>query len=163
MVYKVREGFRVNGDPEKIGGELERLGTAISPSAVVEVARDESSAMHDCFEWDDDKAAEAYRVDQARYLLRAIVVVMPKDDEPEGTVEVRAYECVEIGKEEKKSYYVPTVNALKDEDLRAQVIGRLTADIESAERTAENYEYLCQQFGEVRRRLKSAREAAKPS
>ena len=53
----------------EIAQELERIARSapdgvLTPSAVVESARDEGSPLHDKFEWDDGVAAEAWR----RYL-----------------------------------------------------------------------------------------------
>ena len=39
---------------------------------VLDAARDPSSPLHGCFEWDDGRAAEAYRLEQARELIRSI-------------------------------------------------------------------------------------------
>lgn len=51
---------------------------------VVEVARDESSPLHQCFTWDDTEAAKQYRLVQARRLI-SCEVVWP-DDEKEHPV-----------------------------------------------------------------------------
>jgi hypothetical protein len=44
----------------------------ITPERVVEAAAAEDSPLHACFEWDDAKAAAAYRLDQARALIRSV-------------------------------------------------------------------------------------------
>lgn len=87
-----RKGRSCGGDVQAIGEELDSLlsvdGT-VTPARVVEHARDEQSAMHPCFEWDDGKAAHAFRLDQARSLVRSIVVVDPsvaEDAKPEPIV-----------------------------------------------------------------------------
>lgn len=46
-------------------------GGKITPAQVVNAARDPASPMHDYFEWDNDAAAEKYRIDQARTLIRS--------------------------------------------------------------------------------------------
>jgi hypothetical protein len=65
--------------PQVIGEALEaiRLEHAgeLHPQAVVEGARPPESPLHRYFEWNDKKAADAYRVDQARALIRSIRVV----------------------------------------------------------------------------------------
>lgn len=43
----------------------------ITPKMVVDAARDDDSALHNYFEWDDGVAAENYRMMQARTLLRS--------------------------------------------------------------------------------------------
>lgn len=70
---------RLPGNAQECGEELERLqqenkGT-ITPKIVVETARDPESPLHRCFEWRDDVAAEKYREDQARDVIRSIRVV----------------------------------------------------------------------------------------
>lgn len=51
----------------------ERHGV-LTPQAVVEDARPEGAPLHDRFEWDDAKAGELYRVDQARALIRSVKI-----------------------------------------------------------------------------------------
>lgn len=51
--------------------QLERNGK-IDPHDVIDEARDPDSVLHSHFEWDDTKAAEAYRMDQARTLIRSV-------------------------------------------------------------------------------------------
>lgn len=47
-------------------------GGLLTPHALVEDARDPESPGHSHFEWRDDAAAEAWRVEQARKLIRTI-------------------------------------------------------------------------------------------
>ncbi len=53
---------------------LEDRRGRLTPQEVVEAARAEASAIHGCFEWDDGKAAEAYRIEQARELIRRVKI-----------------------------------------------------------------------------------------
>lgn len=55
---------------------LERDG-GIRPSVVVEEARPKRAKLHDEFEWNNEKAAEEYRLSQARRLIRVTQIVMP--------------------------------------------------------------------------------------
>lgn len=61
--------------------EIEERDGSVTPQAVVEDARPENSVLHSAFEWDDEKAAEAYRIHQAGLLIRCIVVVPEKENE----------------------------------------------------------------------------------
>lgn len=56
---------------QAIAGEA---GT-LTPEAVLADAADPESVLHDCFEWDDTKAAHQYRLDQARSLIRIRMTV----------------------------------------------------------------------------------------
>lgn len=65
-----------------IAAELRRIQTeqsVITPASVVETARDESSPLHGCFEWDNRKAADNYRLWQARMLIRSVYIVDSSD------------------------------------------------------------------------------------
>lgn len=70
--------------PQRIGEALEaiRLEHAgeLHPQAVVDGARPPESPLHRYFEWNDQRAAEAFRVDQARALIRSIRVIDDDDD-----------------------------------------------------------------------------------
>lgn len=58
-------------------------GGSLLPAAVVEWARDkETSALHACFEWDDSRAAEKYRIEQARGFIRIVVTVPDQTTAP---------------------------------------------------------------------------------
>ena len=66
-----------------VAAALKALNNALGklrPIDVVERARDPKSVLHDCFEWDDTKAAEQWRLRQAAQLIREVSVtwVAPK-------------------------------------------------------------------------------------
>ena len=67
-----------NTDPQKIGEELEKIaagnGGMLKPEAVVEAAKSKKNALHVHFEWDNERAANAFRIQQARHLIRSISV-----------------------------------------------------------------------------------------
>lgn len=82
--YVFREGpvtikAAAKADPQRIGEELTRISDALegklTPQAVVESARSTRSALHKHFEWDDEKAAVAHRLSQAREIISIIRVV----------------------------------------------------------------------------------------
>lgn len=95
---KKRYAFK-DGVPHRVpasvaGAEIDKLikkhGSA-RPSIVVEEARSAKHPLHAWFEWDNTKAAEAYRLDQAARLLSGLVIL--RDDKPD--VELRAFVNVE--------------------------------------------------------------------
>lgn len=82
-------------DAQVAGEELERIHERdgkITPAAVVEDARPENAPLHPCFEWRDDVAAEKYREEQARCLIRTVVIKQePEKKEPKKVVVVRGF------------------------------------------------------------------------
>ena len=81
--------------PKKIRAAIEaevkalisRNGT-LTPNRVLEAAKDKRTALHKYFEWDDKKAGHAYRLEQARQLIRSV--------ECEVTVYDRGVRCVAL-------------------------------------------------------------------
>ena len=65
---------------QKYGERLEQIASKnkskIKPITVVEDARSNSSPFHNYFVWDNTKAAEKYRIQQARELINHIVEVV---------------------------------------------------------------------------------------
>lgn len=76
--YDFRPGFAWKADPEEVGRTIEKLskqtGGEVSPAMVVEEAKKKNSPLHNCFEWNNTKAAEKWRIHQARLLLGSIVI-----------------------------------------------------------------------------------------
>lgn len=74
---------RERANPQQIGEALEAIrvenGGQLHPQAVVQGARSPKSLLHRHFEWDDAKAAEAHRLDQARALIRSIRIIDDDD------------------------------------------------------------------------------------
>jgi hypothetical protein len=96
--YEFREGTRLPKavDPNKVGPVLDQLEQkqALTAENVVKEASDPKSPMHLAFTWDDTAAARAHRLDQARYLIGSIRVVVkmtphqPKNETIKGFVHV---------------------------------------------------------------------------
>lgn len=74
-----------DADPQKIGEALAAIRAAgdLTPEAVVDSARHEESALHPHFEWDDAAAAERWRHEQARGLIRSIIADNGSNQTPE--------------------------------------------------------------------------------
>ena len=163
MVYKWKSGARAKVDAQEIGEELERVRQRDAPG-VMRAARRSKGALHAfVFDRTREKAAEAYYIERAEYLLRTLVEVHEVDDGKGGeavTVEIRAYEAVRIEHDDKpegRMTYVPTREALSDPELRAQVMNRLDSTIAEAQRTAKNYSYLVPALKRTDRKLEEAR------
>lgn len=89
---------------------------SLTPALLVEVARDPNHPLHHRFEWDDTKAAEKWRLEQAGALLR--VTYAPVKGQPR---DLRAFMAVR-GDSAPTSEYVPTEEALADEFTRTLIL-----------------------------------------
>ena len=54
---------------------IEARDGAIKPAAVVAEARPKASPLHSLFTWDNSKAAELYRLDEARNIIRSVRII----------------------------------------------------------------------------------------
>jgi len=84
---------------------------------VLEEAQDPKSVLHKHFQWDDDKAAEAYRKQQARQLIQKVTVTIDKAPD----VHIRAFVSLSTDQYEKGGYRM-TANVLSDDNLKAQLL-----------------------------------------
>jgi len=76
--YEWAAGSKVRSlDAETAGRELSRLAKrrALTAEAVVVKATPDTSPLHPAFEWDDAEAARLHRLEQARLIMRSVVVV----------------------------------------------------------------------------------------
>lgn len=73
-------------DAQKVCDELREIGEEFTPEEIVEAAKDSTKELHKCFEWDNDKAANSYRLYQARILTSQIIFKRETvEDEPSPT------------------------------------------------------------------------------
>ena len=112
-----------------VAQELEHIYSrdgGIQPQAVVEAARPETSPLHPEFEWDDSIAAEAYRCDQARNVIRAVILA-PEIERNERFQPVRAF--VTVYDESTGRVYKPLLAVAADANERNQVLSRLRNEL----------------------------------
>ena len=84
---------------------------------VLDEARNPKSILHKHFQWDDDKAAEAYRKMQARQLIQKCVVTIEKAPD----VPIRAFVSLSTDQHEGGGYRL-TSNVLSDEQQKGQLL-----------------------------------------
>lgn len=141
-VYQWKERAQVPLDPQITGEHLEFLrinaGGSLTPKAVVDAARSNNSPIHGGFEWDDGVAAEAYRIEQAQYLIRSIVVAVHRPDEAK-TTPMRAFVSVV---QDRKPSFVSLKAAMGDADLRAQIVSRAKIELRQWADRYRQYEEL---------------------
>lgn len=103
---------------ERIHAIRNRKGGTITPADVLDDARKKSSPLHSHFDWNDRTAAHKYRLAQAGYLIRTLVVVY---DEHPGEKPIRSFVTIEDG---ENRGYEDTQEAMASPEMRAQVLAR---------------------------------------
>lgn len=125
-----------------IAARLRRIaddnGGRLTADAVVADAKSADSPLHDQFEWDDSIAADRYRIEQARTLIRSVRIEITVQERTIGTV---AY--VRDPDADRTQGYTG-VTELRDDPDRAQ--RALHREIESAGALLERVESLAAAF-----------------
>ena len=127
MVYKYSwSGPQRSVSAEKVAKHisgLEKSYGEVTPQRFLDSARSEESEMHSLFEWDDTKAAEQYRLSQARTIMGSIRVKVIEEE-----VETRVTRAF-VQPEVRKGGYVSIVNALSDTDKKAKVLEQARTEL----------------------------------
>ena len=96
--------------------DIENRDGIITPQALVEEARPISSPIHNQFNWDDEEAAEQYRLWQARELIKKVTITFEKR-------KVFGFHNVKVNIDNTLTQgYVSSVRIMSNQDLRNQVI-----------------------------------------
>jgi hypothetical protein len=163
MVYTFNSGFRLSVPAQVAGEEIsrirERRGRFFQTSDVVESARSPKSPLHQEFEWNDKRAADSYRLEQAGYIIRAIVE-RPHDKPDQSPV--RAFVSV-IPDDGEKPNYTTTAFAFSDPHLRQQVLDQAFADMRSFEKKYQQFLDLSETVATFKKAHKRATAEAKPA
>lgn len=112
-------------DATRAGEELERIRDKhekLTAPIVVDESRPKDATLHPCFEWDDWKAAEKYREQQARCIIKNLVIV--KQSSGKKAVPVREFAFVE-------NEYKPMRVIMKSEDLTKKLLESALRELKS--------------------------------
>lgn len=110
-------------------------GKVLPAQTVVDRARDESSSLHGLFEWDDAKASEAYRLEQARGVIRLYFVVIEPTPVSRRqklrfrTKKVRGMISLRKDREKPGGGYRRVTDVLKDPVMRQQLVNEALEEL----------------------------------
>lgn len=99
----------------------------LTPSLVVDAARNKASPLHGRFDWDNRAAAESWRREQARHLIKSVRIVYAVDGEDHS---VRAFHAVRQDHLDEP-VYEPSEAVATDPLLRQIVLRQMERDWES--------------------------------
>lgn len=142
---------------EKVIGELKRIEAEngiLQAEKVVEAARPKKSILHNYFTWDNNEAAERWRIYQARNLIRIVVQVIPGSDEKKT---VNVFASLTSDRTEEGGGYRSIVNILSDAGMKRQL---LQDALEDMKRFEERYESL-KELAEIFAAFKKVRDGLK--
>lgn len=133
IVYEFKSGFQVRGTDAQTAGEVMAALSAsqggLTPARLVDRSRDLHAPLHGYFEWDEGKAAERYREEQARYLMRSVTVVRIEGDDHERAVTARGPIRAFVPASEKANVYEPIQVVVRTQDKREGLLRQAKADM----------------------------------
>jgi len=132
MQYLPVYGSRLTPEQAQRYGEAIERWDLTRPVDVVEAARPVDSPLHDAFEWEDSRAAELYRRQQAAYVLRSIDVVV--EDRP-----VRAFVVVQVTPDAPTREYLSINVVRRNGEFMAQVVAAARRDLRAWQRKYAEY------------------------
>lgn len=125
--------------------ELRRENGTLNKFILLDSSRDKDALLHGCFEWNDSKAAEAYRLDQAQHFISNIVCVMAESEEKE-PMQFRAFVNVADQAHSEKGSFVPIVEALSQEGYRQIVLKNALSELKTFKEKYSQFKELAKVF-----------------
>jgi len=130
-VYDFRHGRSIkNVNPQAVGEELERIRSEkgeLTPANVFEAGQNENSPLHPAFEWDVEAAALQHNLQQARRLITSIRILNSPTAKP-------TVAWVSVRTPAKGRSYMPTIEAMSDEEMKYRVLNEIREALEAIER-----------------------------
>lgn len=122
-----------NADAERCYNEIQEIGDSYTPDDILEKAKDETTELHKCFEWDDTIAAHKWRKHTARMICNNIVLTVVKS-EAQPARKFRLIQNVREG-----DGYESSIRIYSNPDKMKALYERMVAD---SRRFVERYESL---------------------
>lgn len=118
-----RSGCHIAADAQKVADEIAAIGSSATTSQILDKARDETTELHKCFDWNDTTAAEKWRMHQARKVVCSLVI---REQTETPKPEVRVFY-----KTDNDTGYKPTVLIMQDKDEYQKLLARALAELSS--------------------------------
>ena len=122
MILDVKWGnHSFKGDAKKVYLEIRSIGDEVKPEQMVNYAKEHTdSELHKCFTWDNDIAADKWRLEEARLIHRNLMIEYKKEDDKNAKpVQVRATYRTDTS---PSAGYKPTVVIMKSPDEYAGLL-----------------------------------------
>jgi len=117
----------------------------LHPIDIVNFAKDPATALHNCFDWDDTEAAQKYRLEQARSVIRVYVKVHKSTH-----ITTRAF--VSLSTDRKNGGgYTAMARVLSEEDKHQQMLADALAELAAVRKKYMQLKELVDVFKEIDR------------
>jgi len=157
-IYKAKKGASFGDkDAQIIGKQINKIIEKnklkeISSKELLEDAKNTESPIHKYFDWNDTKAAEKYRLYQARLIINHVEITITTPSQQE--IPVRAFLNIKNKDDNFKRVYVTIEKALSEEDLRIQILKQALYEIENWQQKYNVYTELSIIFNAIKKNQK---------
>jgi hypothetical protein len=139
-------GFQTEAARMELMAIAEANNGHVSPEKVVARAKDERSALHGFFEWDDEKAGEKLRLVQAGLLLRRIKITVFRQAPDDRGVDLEITRTRQFqsrpSQRSRQLGYEPIEDIVADEDKRAEMVAQAKAELRAIQKRYNELEEL---------------------
>jgi hypothetical protein len=133
---------------------------ALTPEAVLSKATSAKSALHSYFTWDDTEAAQRYRLEQARGVIRSVrVELLHVDRKP---INVRAFVSLPSDRG-KGAGYQHIVSVMRQPGPRAELLAAALAELGAFRKRYADLAELAGVFEEIDKIVKKSKAKKKAS
>lgn len=134
MVYKWRSGSQIKANPQASGELFEKLSETeegLTAQTLLNANKPKNAPLHNDYEWDNDKAAEEWRLHQSRHFLNSLTVVLVNDDTAENVTTRAVHITTELHK------YEPITAIIQNENKYDVLLKNAFSELESFKRKYE--------------------------
>lgn len=128
-------GYSFKAKPEQAAAvfdEIREREGVLTPAAVVEASREAAAPLHGDFTWDDERAAELHRQNEARSMIRSLVVVYRHPETKKEIPTRREVSLVRLtGDVANARRYVPVQGVLDDPAQRKALVDQARRELVS--------------------------------
>lgn len=117
--------MKFKADAQKCYEEIQSLGDSYTTAEIVELAKDKTTELHKCFDWNNREAAEKWRLHQARLICCSLTVKV--QDSPERPAV--SYRVIQHDREDMA--YKPVVLTVRNEEEYDRLLNQALAELNS--------------------------------
>lgn len=126
------ESIFKGANPQEVANEIYSISDTPTKHQIVDRARDEASAMHNLFEWDNEVAGEKWREEQASCILRHLKVTFI-DAHPDGDDDKKLFQPVRLfyGDPVKSEGFRSIITIMENKEQYKQLLERAKVELKS--------------------------------
>ena len=135
--WKAGIGVFHAADAQMCAEEILSIGEEATAKQIVDKARNAETELHKCFEWDNDIAAEKYRIEQARDIAANLVIRRTEEQIEREEPEIRVFH-----KPTSTSGYKPLQVIVQHQDEYQELLKRAYAELHAFKIKYQNLQEL---------------------